>query len=144
MIQHQIDLTIHRPVEEVFAFLTNAANHPKWDSTSILMEPQEPGLWHTGIRFREVRKLGGRNTEVASQIAYLEPNRRFNIASLTGPEWRGQWLFEPVAEGTRLQFEGSLTFKGIMRLFEPFIAGGFKLQLDENFARLKDVLENAP
>jgi hypothetical protein len=143
VIQHQIDITIQRPVADVFAFLTNPSNHPKWDSTSVSMEQLEPGPWQTGTRLREVRNLGGRPTEVASQVAYLEPNRRFNIASLSGPEWRGQWDFTPVGDATRLQFEGRLTFTGLMRLFEPLIARGFKRQLNENFARLKRVLEGA-
>jgi len=141
MIQHQINITIQRPVAEVFAFLTDSSNHPKWDSTSVAMEQLDPGPWQTGTRFREVRNLGGRPTEVASQVAYLDPNRRFNIASLNGPEWRGQWDFTPLGDATRLQFEGRLSFMGITRIFEPLIARGFKRQLNANFARLKRVLE---
>jgi hypothetical protein len=141
VIQHQVDIVIQRPVADVFAFLTDPTNHPKWDATSVTMEPQEAGPWHTGMKFRETRNLNGRQIEVLSQVAYLEPNRRFNIISLNGPDWRGQWDFVPVGEATRLQFEGRLTFKGIMRLFEPLIARGFKRQLDTNFAQLKRVLE---
>jgi uncharacterized protein YndB with AHSA1/START domain len=141
MISHQVDITIQRPIEEVFAFLTDPKNHSRWDTTSISMEQLEPGPWREGTRFREIRKLGRRNVEVASQVAALEPNRRFNIMSLSGPEWRGQWLFDEVEKGTRLRFEGRLTFTGAMRLMEPLIARGFKRQIDENFARLKEILE---
>jgi uncharacterized protein YndB with AHSA1/START domain len=41
MITQAIELDIARPVEEVFAFLTDARNHPRWDSTSVAMEPDE-------------------------------------------------------------------------------------------------------
>ena len=142
MIAHQIDITIGRPVEDVFAFLTNSDNHPRWDPSSVSMEQQEPGPWRAGMKFREVRKVAGRDTEVLSEVVALEPNSRFNIASLSGPEWRGQWLFEPVGhDATRLRFEARLTFKGFMRLVEPLIARGFRQQIEENFARLKQVLE---
>jgi len=33
VITHAIELTIDRPVEEVFAFITDAACHPRWDSS---------------------------------------------------------------------------------------------------------------
>jgi uncharacterized protein YndB with AHSA1/START domain len=141
MIQHQIDLQIKRPVEEVFAFLTNANNHPKWDSLSVSMEPQEVGAWHKGMKFKEVRKIGRRNTEVASQIEVFDPNRRMEIQSLTGPSFHGTWIFEPVNTGTRLLYTAQMQLNGIMRLLEPLIAGQFRQQLEANFTNLKRVLE---
>jgi hypothetical protein len=57
MITQAIDLQIGRPLEDVFAFLTDARSHPLWDSTSLVMEPQEGGPWHQGLTFREVRRV---------------------------------------------------------------------------------------
>jgi len=144
MIEHSVDVTIDRPVEEVFAWLTDEKNHAKWDPGSIEMTPEKPGPWHAGLKFHEIRKMGGRNTTVQSRVAALEPNRRFEIESLTGPEWHGTWLFSPVnsGAGTRLQFKGQLAFKGVMRLLELLIRGQFKKQLDTNFAKLKQILES--
>jgi hypothetical protein len=141
MIRHQVNLQINRPVEEVFAFLTNAANHAKWDALSVEMEPQEPGDWHQGLKFREVRKLGGRDTEVYSQLAVFDLNRRMELQSLTGPYFHGTWIFEPKANGTQLLYTAEMKMGGVMRLLEPLIAGGFRKQLEENFANLKRVLE---
>ncbi len=143
MIDHSIDLTIQRPPAEVFAWLTDEKHQSEWDATSIEMVPDPPGPWHTGLRFHEVRKMGGRNTPVESRIATFEKDKRFEIESLTGPEWHGTWLFSPTDSGaaTRLQFRGQLTFKGFMRLMEPMIGGQFKKQLDKNFAKLKLILE---
>lgn len=31
MITASADITIHRPIQDVFAFLTDAANHPRWE-----------------------------------------------------------------------------------------------------------------
>src|SRR5215213_1644473 len=104
MIRHQIDLHINRPVEDVFSFLTNASNHSQWDSLSVAMEAQQPGEWRQGMTFREVRKIGGRDTETSSQIAVFEPNRRMEIQSLSGPDFHGTWLFQPAGNGTRLLY----------------------------------------
>jgi uncharacterized protein YndB with AHSA1/START domain len=141
MIRHQIDLQIKRPIEAVFSFLTNASNHPKWDALSISMETQGDGVWHQGMTFREVRKIGGRNTEVSSKIAVFEPNRRMEIQSITGPNFHGTWIFEPTDTGTRLLYTAEMQLNGVMRLLEPLIAGQFKKQLEDNFANLKRVLE---
>jgi len=50
------------------------------------MENLTPGPWSTGSQFREIRDLGGRKTEVFSEIAELEVNKRFIIRSKTGPD----------------------------------------------------------
>jgi uncharacterized membrane protein len=143
MIEHSVDITIQRPVHEVFAWLTDTANHGKWDSTSVEMTPETPGPWHVGLRFHEVRKVGGRNMPVESRIAVFEPDHQFALESLTGPEWHGTWLFSPAGSesGTRLQFRGQLKFTGLMKVLEPLIGRGFSKDLDANFAKLKDILE---
>jgi uncharacterized membrane protein len=142
MIQHQIVIQIARPLSDVFTFLTDARNHPKWDALSVEMEPQEAGAWHQGLKFREVRKVGGRNTEVSSQIAVFEPNKRMEIQSLSGPDFHGTWIFAPAEGGTHLTYKAEMKMGGLMRLLEPMIAGQFKQQIDANFANLKHVLES--
>jgi uncharacterized membrane protein len=141
MITKSIDITINRPVEEVFAFLTDASNHPRWDSSSVLMDPKEPGPWHAGMTFREVRRIGPRTTEFRSTIAELEPNRRMELRSLSGPPFQGHWRFSPVDGNTRLQWSGEMRLTGPMRIFEPIVARSFSQSVDANFARLKQVLE---
>ena len=141
MIQHRVEIIIHRPVEKVFAFLTDATRHPSWDTSSVAMEPQEAGDWRTGLKFREVRRIGGRETEVFSQIAYLEPNHRFDMKSLTGPDFEGHWSFEPAGAATRLRWNCQMKLVGFARLFEPLIARQFKQATDANFMRLKGLLE---
>lgn len=141
MLTKSVDITIDRPVQDVFAFLTEAANHPRWDRSSIAMEPSEPGPWRAGLTFREVRRVGPRPIEIRSTVAELEPNRRLEIRSLSGPPFQGHWLFSPAGSGTRLQWTGQMRLTGIARLFEPLIARSFGKSVDANFARLKRILE---
>jgi uncharacterized protein YndB with AHSA1/START domain len=142
MIRHQIDLQIDRPVEEVFAFVTNSDNHAKWDPLSVEMRQQEDGTWRKGMKFREIRKLNGRNTEIFSQVAIFEPNQRMEIQSLTGPDFHGTWVFEPSGQGTHLWYQAEMKMTGVGRLLEPLIAKSFKQQLETNFANLKRVIES--
>lgn len=96
MITASADITIDRPLQDVFAFLTDAANHPRWDSTSVEMEPLEPGPWRAGLTFRELRRIGPRTMEVRSRIAALEPDSSMDLESLTGPTFRGHWRLTPL------------------------------------------------
>jgi len=45
MLKFAADLYINRPVDKVFAWLTNASNQRKFDRSSIEMELLTPGLW---------------------------------------------------------------------------------------------------
>jgi len=142
MVKFAADLKVNRPVEEVFAWLTNAENQGKFDKSSLKMEALTPGPWRSGTQFRELRDLGGRKTEVLSEIAELEPNRRFVIRSKTGPEWLGVWLFEPDGNGTRLRWTGQMSMKGFGRLLEPLIGRQMRAQIDRQFAQLPSIIEN--
>jgi Polyketide cyclase / dehydrase and lipid transport len=142
MITASADIKIERPVDEVFAFLTDASNHQRWDSTSVEMVPAEPGPWHQGLEFREVRRIGPRPTEVRSRIAGFEPGKSMDLESLSGPTFRGHWRLSSEEGGTRLRWTGELQPTGPMRFLAPLIERGFRQTTAANFARLKKVLED--
>ena len=141
MLKFSADVKVNRPVEKVFAWLTNAENQGKFDKSSLKMEALTPGPWRAGTQFRELRDVGGRKTEVLSEIAELIPNRIFVVRSKTGPSWLGTWRFEPEAEGTRLRWTGQLTMKGFARLFEPLIGRQMNSQISRQFAQLPQLIE---
>ena len=142
MLKFSADLKVNRPVEKVFAWLTNVDNQGKFDKSSLKMELLTPGPWRAGSQFRELRDLGGRKTEVLSEVSELEPNRRFVIHSKTGPGWVGVWNFEPEGTGTRLNWTGQLTMKGFARLLEPLIGRQMRSQIGQQFARLPGLIES--
>ena len=142
MLKFSADLKVNRPVEKVFAWLTDPNNQGKFDKSSLKMEALTPGPWQTGTQFRELRDLGGRKTEVLSEIADLEPNRRFVIRSKTGPIWLGTWTFGPEGAGTRLHWTGELTMSGFARLLEPLIGKQMRSQITQQFAQLPHLIEN--
>jgi len=142
MLKFSANVKVNRPVEKVFAWLTNANNQGKFDKSSLKMEALTPGPWRTGSQFRELRDMGGRKTEVLSELAELEPNRRFVVRSKTGPGWLGTWNFEPDGAGTRLHWTGELTMKGFARFIEPLIGRQMRSQIDQQFAELPHLIES--
>jgi len=142
MLKFAADLKVNRPGEQVFAWLTTTENQGIFDKSSLKMEALTPGPWRAGTQFRELRDLGGRKTEVLSEVAELEPNRRYVIRSKTGPGWLGIWLFEPDGNSTRLHWTGQLTMKGFGRLLEPLIGRQMRAQIDRQFAQLASIIES--
>lgn len=141
MIRHVVDLTIERPVDEVFAFVTDAANHPRWDASSVSMQADEPGPWRAGLTFHEVRRIGPRRMDVQSKVAALVPNESMDIDSITGPEFHGHWRLSPDGSGTRLRWSCEMNVDGPARLAEKLIARSFRKACDENFRKLKALVE---
>ena len=141
MLKFSADVKVNRPVEKVFAWLTNPDNQGKFDKSSLKMEALTPGPWRAGTQLRELRNLGGRKTKVLSEIAELEPNRLFVVRSKTGPGWLGTWRFEPEGAATRLRWTGELTMKGFARLFEPLIGRQMNSQISSQFAGLPQLME---
>ena len=141
MITATADVTIDRPIEDVFAFLTEAANHGLWDSTSIEMVPSESGPWRQGLEFRELRLIGRRPTEVRSRIAEFEPNQGMDLESLTGPTFRGHWRLSAADGRTRLRWTGELELSGFARVLSALIQRQFRHATAANFTKLKSVLE---
>jgi hypothetical protein len=142
MVKFSADLYINRPVEKVFAWLTRAENQGKFDKTSLGMELLTPVPWQAGSQFRELRNLGGRKTEVLSEISEFETNKLFVIRSKTGPDWLGTWSFQPDKSGTRLRWTGQMRMKGFARLFEPIIASQIRAQIDQQFSALPRLIES--
>jgi hypothetical protein len=142
MLKFSADLKVNRPVEKVFAWLTNADNQGKFDKSSLKMEVLTPGPWRTGTEFRELRDMGGRKTQVLSEITELEPDRHFIIRSKTGPAWLGTWTFESEGDRTHLHWMGQLTMKGFSRLLEPLIDKQMRPQIASQFARLPELIES--
>jgi hypothetical protein len=89
-----------------------------------------------------LRNLGGRKTEVYSEIIDFEPNKKFVIRSKTGPEWLGTWSFASEGTGTRLRWTGQLTMKGLARLLEPIIGNQMRSQIDQQFSNLPGIMES--
>jgi uncharacterized protein YndB with AHSA1/START domain len=142
MIQHEVTIHLNRPVEQVFAFLIDTGKLSTWQSNLIKMEQLTAGPLRAGSRFREVRRLGRRESEIQGEITAFEPNRRFETKTITKPQVMVSYSFEAENGGTRLKHKFVMLTSGLMRLLEPLIAGSIKKESESDFETLKRILEN--
>jgi uncharacterized membrane protein len=143
MIKHKTEIVINRPVNQVFAYMTETQHLPDWQPGLIKAENMSGAPWQAGTRLRERRTLGGRQIETVSEISALNPEQGFTVRSLTGPQTNGEFRLETVKSGTRVRFAIQLQMSGFMRLAEPFIAKELKQQADNSLVRLKQLVEMA-
>jgi uncharacterized membrane protein len=142
MITNEKIITINRPVEEVFAYVGDLQNGPKWQKALVEAWRLNGGPLGIGSKFSSIRKFMGRKMSSVIQFTAFELNKKIVFKSISGSSpFEQTFLFEPMAGGTRLTTRLALQTSGLMGLAQPVIASGLKREVDENFGILKELLE---
>ena len=63
MAKFESSIVINRPVEEVFALLSNQENNPKWQAESLEVKKTSDGPIGVGTTFHSVGQFLGRRVE---------------------------------------------------------------------------------
>jgi uncharacterized protein YndB with AHSA1/START domain len=142
MINYKVNTHINRPVEQVFAFTTDSKNLRAWQSDLVENEQLTEGPMRVGIRFREVRRTGPRQSEIHAEITVFETNKRFATKTLTKPQVTVSYAFDSEDGGTRITYNFTMMTSGFMRLLEPMLASSIKKDSESDFEKLKHILES--
>jgi uncharacterized protein YndB with AHSA1/START domain len=137
-----VSIHLDKPVEQVFAFLMDTGKLATWQSNLIKSEQLTEGPLRAGSRFREVRRINNKETEIEGEITSLEPNKRLETKTSTRPQAMVSYSLDPEQGGTRLRYKFILITNGLMRLLEPVIASSIKKDTEADFETLKRMLEN--
>src|SRR5512143_291695 len=99
----ELSIVINRPVEEVFAFLSDFENNPKWQSTSVEARKISEGPVGAGTTYQAVTTILGRRINSEQEITQYEPNRLVARKSTAGPfPFEVEVKFERAEGGTRV------------------------------------------
>ncbi len=144
MATFQHSAEIARPVDEVFAFLAEPVNLPRWQTSLLEVRPHRRGLLRPGVEVTETRQFLGRVMETTWVCTEHRPSRRSVIESEEGPvPFRGTWELEPAGPGTR--FTWTLEAGGLAaRVASAIAARMTREELAANTLRLKQLLEQNP
>ena len=142
MINLDLGVLIDKPVKDVFAFITNAANMPKWNAAVVSMEQITPGDVGVGTKFKNVGEMMGRRIEGEMEVIAFEPDTKYGFQMNAGPVQVSITLtFKTVGTGTKLSLNAQGNPGGFFKLAEGVMQGRVKSMMEENLARLKSVLE---
>jgi len=134
-VRAEVVVEIARPPEEVYAYLTDVSNLPRWQS-GVHAARRE------GSRIHESRHMLGRELRTTLEIEEEDPPRVFALRALTSPvPFSVRHELEPSGAGTRLRVVG----EGDAGMLPGFAAGVMarraEKQFRKDFERLKQLLE---
>lgn len=135
------EVTIARPVEEVFAFFANPENDPQWRCGVVKMEHASGA--GVGARYRQlVKGPGGRSIEADIEIIALDPSDRIEFVTIKGPvRPRGRYQLTDSDGGTRVRFELEAELTGLKRLvMAPMVRKTMSSEVGQ-LTRAKELLE---
>lgn len=142
MINLDLGTLIDKPIKDVFAFVSNPNNVPKWNSAVVSLEQISPGAVGVGTKFRSAGELMGRRIEGEMQVTAYEPDTRCGFQVNAGPMQVNLTItLKTVGTGTKVSLNAQGNPAGFFKLAEPMMAGRVKSLMEENLARLKLVLE---
>ncbi len=137
--EHQV--SIARPVADVFAYVADGLNGPRW-RPGVLDVALASGSGVGAVYKQGVRGPGGRRIDADYRVTAFEPNRRLAFEAIAGPvRPTGEYRFEATDGSTRLTFTLQAELGGIKKLL---MGGAVQRTMDAEVAateRLKTILE---
>jgi uncharacterized membrane protein len=143
MIKVDESVVIQRPVEEVFAFLTDHRNDIRWQDGLLEVRLTPDGPVGVGTHVAEVRKFLGRRIESTGVITEFVPNVKSARKTVAGPmDVSGYMAFEPVGEGTKVTQHMEMHTRGFMALADALVGGSLRRALAAGLGDVKALLES--
>jgi uncharacterized protein YndB with AHSA1/START domain len=136
-------VTIARPVEDVFAVLSDVENVASWSTNTIEETLLTPGPLRKGSRRRAIVKgFAGRTMQNEAEMIEFEPNRRMVVAVLDAPVPAQVVIeFTPVDGGTRLDWTGIFSPRGVLAPTAPLIARFYRMVFQKDLRNLKALMD---
>jgi hypothetical protein len=132
---------IRRPIEEVFGFLSDFENVPKWNYAIIETRKVSEGAVGVGTIYQQVRSVPRRSEERFEVTAY-NPPRQLEIRGQLGPfPSRLSYALDAVPEGTTLTNSVELELRGPGRLLGRVAVPRVRDAVAANLLKLKELLE---
>jgi uncharacterized protein YndB with AHSA1/START domain len=143
VVRAEESIFVERPIEEVFAYLTDLERVPEWQTNVLFLQLQSTGSLRPGAQLVELRKFLGRKVESVVLVTEYEPPHRYTIKVQSGPipfeisnvlsESGGGTRIDAAVEGEPGRFFG---------LVEWRVVKAVERELWNSLATLKDVLES--
>jgi uncharacterized membrane protein len=134
---------IQRPLEEVFAFMSNLEHEVQWRPSLVEVKVTSGLPLRQGSTYRYVAKMMGRQLETGGEITAFEPNKGWSFKSTSGPFQGGGFVaLESADGGTKVTLGGEGELGGLFNLAEPLMRGMMEKQFEADLANLKRLLES--
>ena len=143
MANVSVSTVINRPVEDVFAYVANFENHPKWETDFQEVKLLTSTAGGVGTTYQCLLKFPGQTVPSKFEITEYQLNRKIAfVGEPAGPATpKGSFLFEPVEGGTKITSLPRPEFRGLFGLLAPLMAGYIRKNNVAHLSNLKQLLE---
>lgn len=142
MIRVETSVVINRPPEEVFAYISNFENNPRWQGGMKEARFTSQGPLGVGSTYAQIATFLGRRVESSFEVIDYQSNRLVKATSTSGSfPITFTRIVEPVDDGTQVSaiVEGDAT--GFFKLAQSLLARMVQRSVDADYASLKEILE---
>jgi carbon monoxide dehydrogenase subunit G len=134
-------ITIKRQTSEVFAYLADFENLPRWNYAITETRKITPGPVGVGSKYLQLRTVPKRSDETF-EIIEFEPHSRLTVHGAFGPlSGQASYMLDPTDDGTRLTNAMDLQPKGVLSLVAPLATSRVRAAVANNLDKLKQILE---
>ena len=135
-------ISIERPVQEVFDFLTDARSRSQWDRSVVFEELTSPLPVGVGTTIHSRVRAMGRESDFHWRVTQFDRPARMATVTTSGPV-PTTLVMDFTASGNDCDVRATVECRpeGLMRFVEPMIGEMVRTNLATAFARAKDLLE---
>lgn len=144
MIEVEVSTEIHRPVHEVFEYVKDENNIPKWDDDLIKATKTSQGDTQVGSTFHlDIKPFMGVTSGEGKVVSY-EPDRLIEMDwDLVKMKSRVAHIFEMREASTRFSRRVQVTPGGFMKVMQPMMKSMIRKRNQKFLATLKGLLESS-
>lgn len=137
------EVAIGAPVEEVFDFVADERNEPRYNPRIVRVEKLGDGPVAQGARFvAQPAGMGSRGAMAVEILEYDRPHRFHNLVRSPYMQVDGTVTFTDQGGGTLLRWDWDMGLVGPMRVFSPVLALVAPRWERRNWVALKRYLES--
>ncbi len=142
MVTIEASVDINRPIDEVWAYVTDPTKVPEWSSMALDSTLEGPGPMGVGSRIRGIGKFLGRTVETTSEVTQYDPPSKFAIRGVSGSvHLEIERHLESIGEGTRYRCRLVGDSGGLFKLADPIVTALMKRTVETDHQHLKALLE---
>jgi hypothetical protein len=142
MINIEKSITIHRPIEEVFTYVSDLTHSGQWQTGLVEIRKTTGGPVGVGTQYVFVRVFIGRKMEASNEITEFVPTTKVAFKTISGPiPLEASYLFETSGKDTKLTSKIAMQAKGFISMAEPLISGSLQKDVETSLGVLKNMLE---
>ena len=142
MVSVEGEITIGRPVEVVFDYVADQTNEPQYNPRMLRADQIGFSSLGVGARFSAAVRTAGRTVDMVIEVlSYDRPRLLASRTVMKQADIHYILRFEPIPEGTRMQWSGQILPKGAFELLAPLAGWLGRRQEQRIWQSMKRLLE---